>query len=71
MQRRFSGHYESIPIPPPSPTSSATGSEYSNLTIPTMDVILALSMLLKGTTPDAMAAERQGREEEELRAQDK
>ncbi len=36
-----------------------------------MDKVLALSMLLKGTTPELMAAERQRREEaEELRAQE-
>ena len=36
-----------------------------------MDDIRALSMLLKGTTPDAIAAERQRQEEEEeLRARE-
>ena len=35
------------------------------------DNVLALSMLLKGTTPELMAAERQGRKEvEELRAKE-
>ena len=36
-----------------------------------MDNVLALSMLLKGTTSDSMAAERERREEaEELRARE-
>jgi hypothetical protein len=44
-------------------------SNMSNGMLRAMDNILALSMLLKGTTPELMATERQRREEaEELRA---
>ena len=96
MRRRFSEHYESIPIPSPSPPSSGSDprsesddsrdsdyvppaaprvrhhrSEMSAGMLQAMDDIRALSMLLKGTTPDAIAAERQRQEEEEeLRARE-
>ncbi|KZP03417.1 hypothetical protein FIBSPDRAFT_969021 [Athelia psychrophila] len=94
MQNRFSAHYENIPMPPPSPTSSTSSNpgsiydssngdkfkplprrRYYKLDMPAgmlqaMDSILLLSMWVKGTTPEAMAAERQRQEEEEeLRVQ--
>jgi hypothetical protein len=69
MQHRYTEHYKSIPIPPPSPSSSdgdsSPGQRMSNGLLDAMDNVLMLSMLLKGRTPQSMAAERQRREEEE------
>ena len=90
MQHRFAEHYESIPIPTPSPLSSDDGSspEPNNVRdgdykpnnrqkgrnhsshmsggmLDAMDNVLKLSMLLKGRTPQSVAAERERREEEE------
>jgi hypothetical protein len=81
MQQRFSEYYKPIPLPPPSPSSSdgdgdgaprrrhQSRSDMTPELLQAMDNILRLSMWLKGTTPEAMAAERERRkEEEELRA---
>jgi len=53
------------------PTGRNHTSSMSDGMLRAMDNVLTLSMLLKGTTPELMAAERQRREEaEELRAKE-
>ena len=74
MRQRFTECYESIPRPPaPSRTSESddNGQDMSPEMLQAMDDIRALSMLVKGTTPELMAAERQRQEEAEgLRAKE-
>ena len=72
MQQRFTESYASIPIPPAPPhTSDDDDIDMSPEMLQAMDDIRALSMLLKGTTPELMAAERQRQvEAEELRAKE-
>ncbi|EDR02529.1 uncharacterized protein LACBIDRAFT_332334 [Laccaria bicolor S238N-H82] len=72
MQQRFTESYEPIPIPPAPPHTSDDGDiDTSPEILQAMDDILALSMLLKGTTPELMAAERQRQAEaEELRVKE-
>jgi hypothetical protein len=86
MQQRFEDKYLSIPIPPVSdPSDSGTDndnpdkqhkgkrlrSDMSEGMLLAMDNVLLLSMLMKGITPQDMAAKRQKREEEEeLRSQE-
>ena len=56
-------------IPNRRPRGRNQSAKMSDGMLRAMDKVLALSMLLKGTTPELMAAERQRREEaEELRA---
>ena len=52
-------------IPNRQPRSRNRGSKMSDGMLRAMDNVLALSMLLKGTTPQLMAAERQKQEEAE------
>ncbi|KAF8701769.1 hypothetical protein AX14_000283 [Amanita brunnescens Koide BX004] len=68
MQHRFAEHYESIPRPPASLHSSDCDKttkredhspKMSDGMLHAMDNVLALSMLLKGITPELMARERQ------------
>ena len=73
MQERFLEYFESVTLPLPSPSSSGDshGSDMSPGMLQAMDRMNALSMLVKGITPEAMAAERERQlEEEELRAQE-
>ena len=77
MQQRFTKCYEPIPLPPSPPDTSDDGnqrkkhSDVSSEMLQAMDDIRALSMLVKGTTPELMAAERQRQAEtEELRAKE-
>ena len=72
MQQRFTESYASIPIPPAPPHTSDDGDiDMSPEMLQAMDDIRALSMLLKDTTPELMAAERQRHAEaEELRAKE-
>ena len=77
MQERFTECYESIPMPPAPPHTSDDSyqrkrhSDMSPEMLQAMDDIHALSMLIKGTTPELMAAERQRRAEaEESRAKE-
>ncbi|KAI0289893.1 hypothetical protein B0F90DRAFT_1791095 [Multifurca ochricompacta] len=79
MKQRFAECYKSIPIPPASPHSSDSDSSsesrqprernhnpnMSDGMLRAMDNVLALSMLVKGTTPELMAIERQRQEEAE------
>ncbi|KAF8325684.1 hypothetical protein F5887DRAFT_1065316 [Amanita rubescens] len=63
MVQRFAEYYKSIPIPPAPPHSSDSdrnhSTKMSDEMLRAMDKVLALSMLVKGTTPELMAAERQ------------
>ena len=58
-------------IPNRRPRGRNHSAKMSDGMLRAMDNVLALSMLLKGTTPESMATERQRREEaEELRAKE-
>ena len=77
MQQRFTECYESIPLPPDSPDTGDDSDQrkkhldVSPEMLQAMDDIRALSMLVKGTTFELMAAERQRQAEaEELRAKE-
>ena len=77
MQQRFTECYEPIPLPPSPPDTGDDSdqqkkhSDVSPEMLQAMDDIRALSMLVKGTTPGLMAAERQRQAEvEELRAKE-
>ena len=72
MGQRFTECYESIPRPPAPPhTSDDNDQDMSPEMLQAMDDILALSMFIKGTTPELMAVERQRRAEvEESRAKE-
>jgi hypothetical protein len=73
MQEHFSEYFESVTLPLPSPSSSddSHGSDMSPGMLQAMDRMNALSMLVKGITPETMAAERERQlEEAELRAQE-
>ena len=66
MQQCFAESYALIPIPPAPPHTSDDGDiDMSPEMLQVMDDIHALSMLLKGTTPELMAAERQKQAEAE------
>ena len=71
MERRFTECYKSIPPYLSDDGDANLKSDISPEMLQAMDDIRALSMLLKGTTPELLAAEQQRRAEaEELRAKE-